>query len=233
MEAEIRHQGHHSKLQTHVHGLGWDSQWLWVQVYIVLNCFLWANKIPFGGPLGFRQEFFFTLATLPWSHWYSKLVLQEVCGFLRTSRKRRNIISLFDSSAKAIFCSWLSRWTTHWSSTTNTPWHWTWSFLVFSFFWIQHFQTVGQKVTQEMLTCLTVSVRMLCTHGVNSKFWTRWKGPRGLPGKGKGRNGGGQHGLCKGDQYYDDKWKPNFWWWVHCSVYRSKNMMYTKMYKML
>ena len=27
------------------------------------------------------------------------------------------------------------------------------------------------------------------------------------------------------EDFYDDRWKLNFWWWAHCSVYRRRNIM--------
>ena len=45
--------------------------------------------------------------------------------------------------------------------------------------------------------------------------------------------GRGQHGLHKVGQYYDDKWKPNFWSWVHCSVYNVVHPKCRKCYKLI
>ena len=44
-------------------------------------------------------------------------------------------------------------------------------------------------------------------------------------GKGLGEGGRGCCKMGKGDQLYGDRWKLNFWWWVHCSSYRSRNII--------
>ena len=87
-------------------------------------------------------------------------------------QEKEETLSLFDPSAKAIVCSWPSQWATsiplmfHYQHPLTLTMALSCLLLQKQ---TQHFQEVGQKVTQEMLTCLKTSRRPLHPHGVKGQ----------------------------------------------------------------
>ena len=77
-------------------------------------------------------------------------------------------------------------------------------------------------------------VSLICGIVFKSSKWTnktkqrpthRYREQIGGYQRGKGV---GKGKMGKGSQLYGDRWKLYFWWWAHCSVYRSQiRMLYT------
>lgn len=87
-------------------------------------------------------------------------------------QEKEETLSLFDPPAKAVVCSWPSQGATSIPLMVHYQHPLTLNMALSCFLLqkqTQHFQEVGPKVTQEMLTCLKTSRRPLHPHGVNGQ----------------------------------------------------------------